>query len=213
MTNNVRGAATRQKILEIAVETVALNGFGATNLHEVADRAGLSSGAVYYHFESKEALAVAIIEEAWSKTWTLLLHDLAYPGAGLESVIRMTFSLTELLLRDDAVRLAYQLAQAFGDSHAETHAMLREHLYSFTDAVFMAVRPCDISDETTLGAVANHVWLLVYGSHHLARMRREDHYVGLAENWMILLRSVVPAESLSYFEKCVARTAEQFGSA
>jgi hypothetical protein len=38
----------------------------------------------------------------------------------------------------------------------------------------------------------------------------EDCSARLAANWMMLLRSISPAESLRYFEQFLVRTAEQF---
>lgn len=47
---------TRQRLYEAAVELVAEQGFSATTVDDIAERAGVAKGTVYYNFPSKTAL-------------------------------------------------------------------------------------------------------------------------------------------------------------
>jgi AcrR family transcriptional regulator len=47
---------TRRKIFEAAVGLIAEQGFTATTVEEIADRAGVAKGTVFYNFASKSAL-------------------------------------------------------------------------------------------------------------------------------------------------------------
>lgn len=60
---STRRAETRARLLEAAAEVYALRGFGGATLDEVAAQAGLTKGAVYDHFGSKENLLLALMEE------------------------------------------------------------------------------------------------------------------------------------------------------
>lgn len=51
-----RRRATRQKLFEAAVTLIAEKGFSATTVEEIADRAGVAKGTVYYNFASKNDL-------------------------------------------------------------------------------------------------------------------------------------------------------------
>ncbi len=51
-----RREATRQKLYEAAVTLIAEQGFSATTVDEIADRAGVAKGTVYYNFASKNDL-------------------------------------------------------------------------------------------------------------------------------------------------------------
>jgi AcrR family transcriptional regulator len=51
-----RRADTRQRLYEAAVELVAEQGFSATTVDDIAERAGVAKGTVYYNFPSKTAL-------------------------------------------------------------------------------------------------------------------------------------------------------------
>ena len=63
MARQARSEATRKKIVDAAVDLFAEVGYQATGLGDIIERAELTKGALYYHFDSKEALATAIIEE------------------------------------------------------------------------------------------------------------------------------------------------------
>ena len=53
---NQRGEATRRRILDIAIEAFARNGFEATSTRELARLAGVNLPAIRYYFGSKEGL-------------------------------------------------------------------------------------------------------------------------------------------------------------
>ncbi|MFF5854187.1 TetR/AcrR family transcriptional regulator [Streptomyces sp. NPDC012751] len=53
---SARREATRQKLYEAAVTLIAEQGFSATTVDEIAERAGVAKGTVYYNFASKSVL-------------------------------------------------------------------------------------------------------------------------------------------------------------
>ncbi|MET9556445.1 TetR/AcrR family transcriptional regulator [Streptomyces sp. NPDC006645] len=54
--SSTRRQATRQKLYEAAVTLIAEQGFSATTVDEIAERAGVAKGTVYYNFKSKTEL-------------------------------------------------------------------------------------------------------------------------------------------------------------
>lgn len=54
--STARRQATRQKLYEAAVTLIAEQGFSATTVDEIAERAGVAKGTVYYNFASKNDL-------------------------------------------------------------------------------------------------------------------------------------------------------------
>ena len=57
----------RAKLIEAAINMIRERGYSASSLDDLCAWAGVSKGAFYYHFASKDALATAALEQ-WSKT-------------------------------------------------------------------------------------------------------------------------------------------------
>src|SRR5678816_1392731 len=58
-------ARTRAALIEAAAQVIGEKGYERTSLEEVASRAGMSRGAIYGHFASKEELLLAFVERHW----------------------------------------------------------------------------------------------------------------------------------------------------
>lgn len=56
-----RRVDTRQKLYEAAVELIAERGYSATTVDDIAERAGVAKGTVYYNFTSKPKLFEALL--------------------------------------------------------------------------------------------------------------------------------------------------------
>src|SRR5580692_10977479 len=52
--------STREKILNIALDLFTEHGYDKTSLREIADELGLTKAALYYHFERKEDILLAL---------------------------------------------------------------------------------------------------------------------------------------------------------
>lgn len=61
----------RAAILDAAVEEFATSGFDTTSMDRIAERAGVSKRTVYNHFQSKDALFEAIVQELIAQTEAL----------------------------------------------------------------------------------------------------------------------------------------------
>ena len=53
-----------QQILRAAVDLFSSRGFDATSIRDIATAAGVQPASVYYHFASKDALLIAVVDEA-----------------------------------------------------------------------------------------------------------------------------------------------------
>ena len=57
-----RGAATRERILELAESAVLEKGFAATSIEELIVAAGITKSGFFYHFKDKSELATALMQ-------------------------------------------------------------------------------------------------------------------------------------------------------
>jgi AcrR family transcriptional regulator len=56
-------------LLSVASELFATKGFEATSMRDIATAAGMMSGSLYYHFDSKESLYIAVQDASISKIY------------------------------------------------------------------------------------------------------------------------------------------------
>lgn len=57
---------TRRKLLEAARELIREKGYAHTTMQDVAQRAGMTSGAIYGNFKNRDELFIALSDEYWS---------------------------------------------------------------------------------------------------------------------------------------------------
>ena len=72
-----RRASARDKLLAAALDLIRANGYSGTSVEDLCQAAGVTKGAFFHHFESKEALAVAAAEH-WSQITGALFEQAPY---------------------------------------------------------------------------------------------------------------------------------------
>lgn len=127
-------AATRRSILEAGLELVAERGYRAARLQDVAERAGVTRGAVYHHFADKGALLETALREGWQQAMAPVLEPLQRepePAAAICGFLRAFLGAIE---EDPAARrliaasLVLDLPRAGMRDKARSLARLREEL-------------------------------------------------------------------------------------
>jgi AcrR family transcriptional regulator len=83
LTREEKKAQTRERLVDAASRVFARQGFAATTLDEVAEEAGLTKGAVYSNFDSKEDLVRAVLDERLERQLLAIPRDVQ-PGASTE---------------------------------------------------------------------------------------------------------------------------------
>ncbi len=77
-----RTSDAKEKILGAARMLIELRGYSALGVAEICKAAGVPKGSFYYFFETKEALARAVIDEHWAdqeRAWKQILSSEAEP--------------------------------------------------------------------------------------------------------------------------------------
>ncbi|MYS70332.1 transcriptional regulator CprB, partial [Streptomyces sp. SID5926] len=90
MARQLRAEQTRATIIGAAADLFDRRGYESTTLSEIVAHAGVTKGALYFHFAAKEDLAHAILE-IQSRTSRRLAKDLDGRGySSLEALMRLT---------------------------------------------------------------------------------------------------------------------------
>lgn len=104
-----RAVRTREQVLDAAAEEFAANGYTDTTLLAVVQRTGMTKGALYGHFSSKEELAEALVEEAGAEL-SLRAGRAVRSGRDAAGALRETvLDLARHLRQDARARAAVRL--------------------------------------------------------------------------------------------------------
>lgn len=68
MQRQARSEQSRRHVLDAALQLFSKQGYRGTNVREIAEAAGVSTGNVYHHFEDKEAIFRTLLDEFWAIT-------------------------------------------------------------------------------------------------------------------------------------------------
>ena len=154
-----KGHATRSFILQSAAEVFAERGYGDTTLSELIARSGLTKGAFYFHFASKEQLALAVLEEK-QRQWREFVQEqvLARPRA-IDQLLALGPAMIRLHREDpgaySAQRLTRDLARV-PELADRVRAQTRDWIELVAGIVSRAQRDGDLAvkpDATALATV------------------------------------------------------------
>jgi AcrR family transcriptional regulator len=104
-----RARATRRSLLEAAAWLFAEKGYAATSVNDVSARCGRTSGSVYFHYASKERLALAVVRDRFA-TWPDLAARYANAAVPpLERLVALSYEIALALAEDTLTRAGARL--------------------------------------------------------------------------------------------------------
>ncbi|MGW7411688.1 ScbR family autoregulator-binding transcription factor [Streptomyces sp. NPDC054863] len=109
MVKQERAVRTRRALIEAAAEVFAEEGYVPASLTTISGRAGVSNGALHFHFKNKQALARAVEEEA-ALVVARIVEGAGGDGGGvLQELVDASHGLMDRLARDVVVRAGFEL--------------------------------------------------------------------------------------------------------
>ncbi|MEV0323690.1 ScbR family autoregulator-binding transcription factor [Streptomyces sp. NPDC050658] len=154
MVQQERAARTREALMRAAAEAFAEDGFVPTTLSAISKKAGVSNGALHFHFENKDVLARAV-EAAAVDAVRRITRPAAQPaaqpaeepapepggeaaGSALQELVDATHRLMSHLEHDVVVRAGFEL---LGTAARRRHAAdLRGEWQQWITAVLHTAR-------------------------------------------------------------------------
>jgi AcrR family transcriptional regulator len=135
-----KGGETRRRILEVAAEAFAERGYAGTSVSDVLKASGVTKGGFYFHFPSKEVLALAALRQK-QEQWTaaVMAAVLRHPRA-VDQLAAMVDALCDQHEQDPACRAISRLSTELGDEHPELRPELGTQLTTWMDLVAALVR-------------------------------------------------------------------------
>ncbi|WP_313896767.1 TetR/AcrR family transcriptional regulator [Streptomyces sp. GC420] len=119
MAKQERAARTHERFLDASADEFARHGYAGANLQRIASQVGMTKGALYAHFPSKDALA-AVFTSAFDEAWRDLLRKIGDGHPPLATLRCVTVGFVHQMHTDlrfrAGLRLAYEEALARGSA-------------------------------------------------------------------------------------------------
>ncbi|MET9747701.1 ScbR family autoregulator-binding transcription factor [Streptomyces ardesiacus] len=215
MARQLRAEQTRATIIGAAADLFDRHGYESTSLSEIVAHAGVTKGALYFHFAAKEDLAQAIME-IQCRTFRRLVRDLDGRGySSLEALLRLTFGMTRLCEEEPVLRAGLRLATTGVPVRPPLRHPFTEWREIATSRLLNAVRQSDVHPDIDVDSVAHTLVCSVVGtrvvSGTLEPAGRQPRR--LAEMWYILIRGVVPVTRRARYLTLTSRLERETGAA
>jgi TetR/AcrR family transcriptional repressor of nem operon len=184
MSRRATDLATKDKLVAAAYRLMQTKGFVATGVEDVCAAAGVTKGAFFHYFPSKEALGLAVVEER-VREYTCAFETAPFMKE-TDPLKRLHGYLdTVCALNHDATRptgcLVGMFAQELAETHPEVRALcaqsfesLRRFLEGLIEEARAAYAPRAAID---VRSVADHFIAILQGALILARVRQDRRVI------------------------------------
>ena len=205
-----KGEATRQHILDAALAAFRDRGFANTTMRDIAKGAGMSLGAAYHYFDSKDAIIAAYY------TWMQEEHERRFASTsssgGVAAKIKSLLTTKLDLLRSDRKILVALFATLADPDHPlslfgpVTSGLRDRSVAMFREAFDDAGLSDELQELAGYAAWMAHLGVLLYFVHD--RSRSQSRTRTLADAVGELVGFVVPLASTPPFDQLVGQAAE-----
>lgn len=168
-------ANARGKLLEAGVKLVREQGFAATSVEQLCQLAGVTKGAFFHHFASKEALGVALADYWSANTGAFFAgapyHHLADPVARVLGYIDLRIALLSGPVESFSCVAGTMVQEAFLTSEAiraACHDSIMGNARALEPDLAAAIEQSGAGGVTATG-LARHVQAVIQGAFVLAK--------------------------------------------
>jgi TetR/AcrR family transcriptional regulator, transcriptional repressor for nem operon len=171
-----RGPGAREKLLDAALVLIREKGYSATSVDELCAQAGVTKGAFFHHFPSKDALAVAAANR-WSEVSGALFQSAPYHKHRdpLDRVLGY-LDFRKALLKGEVAEftcLVGTMVQEVYGTHAEIReaceADLRGHIAMVAADIAAAMKLYGVREKCSAQGLAFHFTAVLQGAFILAK--------------------------------------------
>ncbi|MFC3572912.1 ScbR family autoregulator-binding transcription factor [Streptomyces yaanensis] len=197
MAKQERAVRTRKALIESAAELFSRDGFELVSLSAISSRAGVSNGALHFHFPSKAALAAAVRDAAAQRFGRIVSAERPPPqlGGSLQALVDTSHALLRGLGHDVILRAGFDLADGAGGAGRGEDLYQRWHAWvevavarSAREGLLSDVAPRDLV-ATVVGATVGFAAL---GGHDVRWLSSST----LTRFWSLLLPRIASAPAL-----------------
>ena len=200
-----RADTTRHRLIAGAARQFAHRPYSMVSLDDILVEAELTKGAMYFHFASKQALAVAIIDDLTEMSRAAVTESVARNMSGLETLIDLVYLRAVQDTQNEVARAGVRLLETL-DNTALAGPLWEPWIEFVTTLIQKAVTEGDDVDDHDPQDIAKMLVALWVGLRRISDLDQpEQHFDNLQKAWMLALPSFTNPDRIDYFTQFVKR--------
>jgi TetR/AcrR family transcriptional repressor of nem operon len=201
-----RAGTTRQRLIAAASRQFAYRPYGMVSLDDILAEAELTKGAMYFHFPSKQALALAIIDDLTEMNGATVSESLARKMSGLETLIDLVFLLAVQDSQHVVARAGVRLLETLDNTTALPTALWQSWIGFVTTLIEKAVTDGDAIGHHDPEDIAKMLVALWAGIRRISDPDKPEHHLDNLQNaWILVLPSFTNPDRIDYFTQFITR--------
>jgi len=210
-----RSDATRQQIIRAAASHFADKPYSLVNLDDILADAAVTKGALYFHFRSKYALAVAIVERWVEVSLGSVAEVVARQNSAVETLVDVTFLIALDDIADPMARAGFNLLESIGRSDEIQRRVIDTWSSAFVAIAQRAQDDGDVSPDRDPEQIARLLVSFYLGVRAATDVDDPVRYLNdLDGAWALVLPGLVGPERVGYLTTFMRRrTAVAIGRA
>ena len=197
---------TRQRLVAAASRQFAHRPYSMVSLDDILAEAELTKGAMYFHFSSKQALAVAIIDDLNEMSRAAVAELLARKMSGLEALIDLVYLLAVQDSQNEVARAGVRLLETLDNPTSLPTTLWQSWIEFVTTLIQKAVTEGDVVDHHDPEDIAKMLVALWVGIRRISDLDRPERYLdNLQKAWILALPSFTNPDRIDYFTQFIQR--------
>ena len=201
-----RSETTREQILRAASHQFAQRPYYAVGLDDILAEAQLTKGAMYFHFRSKHALALAIVDEQILRSANAVQDLLARKLSALETLIDVSYLVAIDDITRDVTRAAFNLLESVGRTEKLQARLLHGWIELIGEIAERGIREGDIVQQGDPEDIGRLLVSIYMGLRQASNLDEPVVLLGDFEKALsTVLRGIVRPDRIGYFTQFVKR--------
>ncbi|MEU2433733.1 TetR/AcrR family transcriptional regulator [Streptomyces sp. NPDC007861] len=167
MAKQERAARTHERFLDASADEFSRHGYAGANLQRIAAHVGMTKGALYAHFPSKDALAAAFTS-AFDQVWHELLQQIGEGDPPLTNLRRVTVGFADRLHTDLRFRAGLRLVYEEACTRGKAPAVVDDLSEALTRLVGDAQEREELTTAHSPEAISSLILSLIFGMYYTA---------------------------------------------
>jgi AcrR family transcriptional regulator len=211
MVQQERAQVTRDRLIDGAALAFYRLGYGMATTNDIVNEAGATRGAMYFHFESKEEIARAVIEKEHELAMAAGIRIQQLNRPPFETLVLMCVDLAHRLKTDPVVKAGIRLTTEITNFDPPLRAPYEGWLAAVADLSAAAVKTGDFRADVDPDAFARFLIPAYTGVQFVsdAFSGHDDLLPRIRELWGFVLPAVIPDDRLAEARELLDRLIPQ----